>query len=49
MPLAIVLVLAWLYFTFKEVPAVKGVLHGASRGGRRAHVGDGDQDGAEVL
>lgn len=30
MPLAIVLFLAWLYFTFKEVPAVKGVLHGAS-------------------
>ena len=29
-PLAIVLVLAWLYFQFKEVPAVKGVLHGAS-------------------
>lgn len=29
-PLAIVLVLAFLYFTFKEVPAVKGVLHGAS-------------------
>ncbi|MDX1890192.1 chromate transporter [Mycolicibacterium sp. 050158] len=30
MPLGIVLALAWLYFTFKEVPAVKGVLHGAS-------------------
>jgi chromate transporter len=30
MPLAIVLVMAWLYFQFKEVPAVKGVLHGAS-------------------
>jgi chromate transporter len=30
MPLVIVLVMAWLYFTFKEVPAVKGVLHGAS-------------------
>lgn len=30
MPLVIVLVLAWLYFHFKEVPAVKGVLHGAS-------------------
>jgi chromate transporter len=30
MPLAIVLFLAWLYFQFKEVPAVKGVLHGAS-------------------
>lgn len=29
-PLAIVLFLAWLYFQFKEVPAVKGVLHGAS-------------------
>ena len=29
-PLVIVLALAWLYFTFKEVPAVKGVLHGAS-------------------
>src|SRR4051794_32672568 len=29
-PLAIVLLLAWLYFRFKEVPAVKGVLHGAS-------------------
>jgi chromate transporter len=24
------LVLAFLYFTFKEVPAVKGILHGAS-------------------
>jgi chromate transporter len=30
MPLVIVLVLSFLYFTFKEVPAVKGVLHGAS-------------------
>ena len=30
MPLVIVLVLAFLYFTFKEVPAVKGILHGAS-------------------
>ena len=30
MPLAIVLFLAWLYFQFREVPAVKGVLHGAS-------------------
>ena len=30
MPLVIVLVLAFLYFRFKEVPAVKGVLHGAS-------------------
>jgi chromate transporter len=29
-PLAIVLALSWLYFQFKEVPAVKGVLHGAS-------------------
>lgn len=29
-PLAIVLFLSWLYFQFKEVPAVKGVLHGAS-------------------
>jgi chromate transporter len=30
MPLAIVLFMAWLYFQFKEVPAVKEVLHGAS-------------------
>jgi chromate transporter len=29
-PLAIVLFLSWLYFRFKEVPAVAGVLHGAS-------------------
>jgi chromate transporter len=29
-PLVIVLFLSWLYFQFKEVPAVKGVLHGAS-------------------
>lgn len=29
-PLVIVLFLSWLYFRFKEVPAVKGVLHGAS-------------------
>jgi chromate transporter len=29
-PLAIILVLSFLYFQFKEVPAVKGVLHGAS-------------------
>lgn len=29
-PLAIVLVLAFLYFRFKEIPSVKGVLHGAS-------------------
>ncbi|MBJ7341485.1 chromate transporter [Mycolicibacterium sp.] len=30
MPLVIVLALSFLYFRFKEVPAVKGVLHGAS-------------------
>jgi chromate transporter len=30
MPMVFVLVMAFLYFTFKEVPAVKGVLHGAS-------------------
>ncbi|GAS86542.1 chromate transporter [Mycolicibacterium brisbanense] len=30
MPLVIVLVLSFAYFRFKEVPAVKGVLHGAS-------------------
>ncbi len=29
-PLAIVLVLAFLYFRYKEVPSVKGTLHGAS-------------------
>jgi chromate transporter len=29
-PVAIVLTLAFIYFTFKEVPAVKGALHGAS-------------------
>lgn len=29
-PLAIILALAFMYFTFKEVPAVKGALHGAS-------------------
>jgi len=29
-PLVIVLSLSWLYFEFKEVAAVKGVLHGAS-------------------
>lgn len=29
-PLAGVLFLAWLYFQFKEVAAVEGVLHGAS-------------------
>ncbi|BBX31809.1 chromate transport protein ChrA [Mycolicibacterium mageritense DSM 44476 = CIP 104973] len=30
MPLVIVLVMSFFYFRFKEVPAVKGVLHGAS-------------------
>ncbi|NTY63897.1 chromate transporter [Mycolicibacterium sphagni] len=30
MPVAIVLTLGFVYFTFKEVPAVKGALHGAS-------------------
>jgi chromate transporter len=30
MPMVFVLMLSFLYFTFKEVPAVKGVLHGAS-------------------
>src|SRR3954465_7051354 len=30
MPMVFVLVMAYLYFRFKEVPAVKGVLHGAS-------------------
>jgi chromate transporter len=30
MPMVVVLVMAYLYFRFKEVPAVKGVLHGAS-------------------
>ncbi|GAY17909.1 chromate transporter [Mycobacterium sp. shizuoka-1] len=29
-PVAIVLTLGFVYFTFKEVPAVKGALHGAS-------------------
>jgi chromate transporter len=29
-PVAIILTLGFLYFTFKEVPAVKGALHGAS-------------------
>lgn len=29
-PLVVVLVLAFLYFRYKEIPAVKGVLHGAS-------------------
>jgi len=30
MPLVFVLVMAFVYFRFKEVPAVKGILHGAS-------------------
>jgi chromate transporter len=30
MPMVFVLVMAFLYFRFKEVPAVKGILHGAS-------------------
>jgi chromate transporter len=30
LPMFFVLVMAFLYFRFKEVPAVKGVLHGAS-------------------
>ena len=30
MPLVFVLTMAFIYFHFKEVPAVKGVLHGAS-------------------
>ena len=30
MPMAFVLVMGYFYFRFKEVPAVKGVLHGAS-------------------
>jgi chromate transporter len=30
MPIVFVLVMGFLYFRFKEVPAVKGVLHGAS-------------------
>jgi chromate transporter len=30
LPLAFVLIMAFVYFRFKEVPAVKGVLHGAS-------------------
>jgi len=29
-PVALILALGFLYFTFKEVPAVKGALHGAS-------------------
>ncbi|RDH78954.1 chromate transporter [Mycolicibacterium moriokaense] len=32
MPVAIILVAAFFYFRFKEMPAVKGVLHGASAG-----------------
>ena len=30
MPVIIILVAGYFYFRFKEVPAVKGVLHGAS-------------------
>ena len=30
MPVVFILVMGFLYFRFKEVPAVKGVLHGAS-------------------
>ena len=30
MPMVFVLVMSFLYFRFKEVPAVKGILHGAS-------------------
>ena len=30
LPMVIVLALSFLYFSFKEVPAVKGILHGAS-------------------
>ena len=30
MPVALVLVMGYFYFRFKEIPAVKGVLHGAS-------------------
>ncbi len=30
MPVAIILALGFVYFTFREVPAVKGALHGAS-------------------
>jgi chromate transporter len=30
MPMVFVLVMAFLYFRFKEIPAVKGILHGAS-------------------
>jgi chromate transporter len=32
MPVAIIMVAAFFYFRFKEMPAVKGVLHGASAG-----------------
>jgi chromate transporter len=31
-PVAIIMVAAFFYFRFKEMPAVKGVLHGASAG-----------------
>lgn len=30
MPVALILTLGFVYFTFKEIPAVKGALHGAS-------------------
>ena len=30
LPVALMLALGFVYFTFKEVPAVKGALHGAS-------------------
>jgi chromate transporter len=30
MPVALIMVAGFLYFRFKEIPAVKGVLHGAS-------------------
>ena len=48
MPLVIVLVLAFLYFTFKEVPAVKGRAARRVRGGGRADGCHGDQDRSEV-
>ena len=32
LPVAIIMVAAFFYFRFKEMPAVKGVLHGASAG-----------------
>jgi chromate transporter len=32
MPVVIIMVAAYFYFRFKEIPAVKGVLHGASAG-----------------